>query len=995
MQKVLGERPKTLSKKQLRQIRIVMTLCKGETGASIARREKLTTAAVSKIRKSAAKLTVARFLERLIHGGTKARQKPNGIRPSPGRPGYEHFDQWVEAIPIEDEPIFEVSTIILSRTVQIATISVREGTLVDYGAATGDSKLLERREEFSLKAIRQLQTEIRDAAATEVFWTRVSMQDTLLQELFQRLNGYLSRLSREQDKLLPIPTARPLKERFGERFRHLVLFSGPKNICQVQIKSITKGLSDHEVKRIPVHTTLGLLRHLEAALHHRRLKKSSAGFLPLTPFLSSQVREGTYSKSKTPWLWQADEQKVRACLKIHIALQDYITVQGILISMKSCLWSKIPYLNEVAFRTIPLTTRVKVVASRVPGFSKVMVTPMPGMEYQEWVEMKCPEKKFLNQLRQRLRSSKETKRFIYDARPPGSGGTRASITVPADFLIGKSSKGVGKGLGAVLLPRHFLAAEPEIALENLIALAAMTTEGASLSKSVTEIQGEAALVLHAPYILPSIRRNVEDSSYWEQLADLESWQSLLSKPEGGDIGAEFDLFLKFRAEAVLEQDWYDKMPPSVDRLLDLEGHDRAAALCALMEDESKQGRRSPVTENELQELLMKKVIPDWIRQALSDPEIRSDSLKSMSSPDAYKNIALQSPALETILGGTTKEQKLTVDQSSKDGSAPAPDSLVRNTLKVFNSMLLEELMRRRETKAPDANRDLANILKELDADYIIRNLDSATWKRFRADAEAWAHKCQQIILEEYWSGSRPILGKWRVLIHDKQKMAFDRYQDEAASLGGQILTESIGRNTRFAMRRLIENMQRCVLRGLPPVALAVETVTSVMNRWRALLGARITGRLEELNSEDMQLRATMSPEKGCASNQTRGGMHADAEISGDEVADETEDFRGHVPTEAGTDDTTAFKDSVDAICDLLNSPDRSLENGCRKFFGLAHQFGSSVWQVAIANMVDAEPDGGWKKLITEALTLCEPAKQSTGGPSPTQLRALQRLLSPR
>lgn len=195
------------------------------------------------------------------------------------------------------------------------------------------------------------------------------------------------------------------------------------------------------------------------------------------------------------------------------------------------------------------------------------------------------------------------------------------------------------------------------------------------------------------------------------------------------------------------------------------------------------------------------------------------------------------------------------------------------------------------------------------------------------------------------------------------------------------------------MRRLIENMQRCALRGLPPVPLAIESVTSVLKRWRALLRARIVGRLKELNNDGVQFSATESVEKGHTSKQARGGMDCDMEISEDEDTDETEDYRDDVPREGGAYETAASKDAVNEICDLLNSPDRSSEKGCRKFFGLAHKFGSSEWLVSMDAHNDTKPDGGWNKLFEKALKHCDPTKFPTGGPSPKVLKALQRLVS--
>ena len=958
--------PVHLSEEKQLQLRILSALCADEPPKRIAAREKITTSYVSKIRKKAAGLTLAVFMDGTTKQASRVRKKAAGTRASAGNPGHEDIHKWAAKIPIKDEAVFELATLILTPEVQIATIAVREGHLYDYNAAVQDEKRSERFAEAGENVLGLLAREVHLAARTPIFWTRLSMQDTLLEEIFHRLNEHFGRLMPQQEGGSPIPAAKSLKDRFSSRFRHLVLSSGPEEMCRAEVEKITAGV---QMLHLRANSKIGFLRHLEAALHHRRLTKSCAGFLPMTSRLCDVVRQLPRCEMTKPWLWQVEETEVLEFLKVHILTQDYFAARGILIGTNSFLWPKIPYQDEISFRTLPVSTRLEVDRVIVQGFFRVVVTPMPNLSYQVRVPWEGSEKAFLKRARKLFERKSESRRFIYSTRRPGAGSARASIVVPDDFLVGKGSKKVGKGQGVALLPRHFFIAEPEIAMEKLAALAVRTAQGVSVSNE-EKLLG-SVIVFHAPYIEENILRNI--GTYWDRLEELDRWQDSLSECAEEDARSPCgtplsDLFLKLRPEAVLEKDVWDKFigcaeMPTVEQI----------------EAEVKKSRGEPVTAQGIQSLLIEKLIPKLLREVT--PEALLDAVTNLSSDTGRAALAQNLSALELILGAELGEEKMSGDQSEAAGAPREPNPIMTGIFKRLDPLLVEELMRQRETRSPDSRQDFENILKQLDADYLIRSLDKATRNRFERDAKKWARECEKVIAAEYWpSGSleadtvRSLVEILNSLKDADFKNWWERNKAEVDLLGDKARRQFLHSNSRFATRKLVETMQRCVLGRVPAVPLAVESTASVLRRWRALLRAILNRKLAALKAREDKTTEAAVLDEGEPPE-----IHPDADSY----------------EELPVDKADAFDDDVKEICDLVRSLRQASENGFRRFFAFANKFGWQKWRGAIRELDDAAPGGGWMKRISGALKLCRDKSENPagGGPSKALLEKLRQLFA--
>ncbi len=988
MEQILRCPPKNLSLQKMRQVKIMKALCKGQTGARIAKREKVTAAGVSKIRKRAATMTVARFLDQLIQGGTKARQKPNGTRPSPGRPGYEHFDQWVKAFTVDDEAIFELATLILTPDAQIATIAVREGRLSDYQHAVGSKasagetsrKYLEK---TGKRILRRLRNEIRSAGRIPVFWTRLSMQDTLLEDAFHRLNERFGQFACQGQGRSRIPAARPLAERFGPRFCHLVLYGGSEELCKRDLDRLTKDLPDARVARISAGNGKDFLRQLEGVLHLRRLTKSCAGFLPTTHRLSGQIRAEVERKHAELSLWEVSEVEVLECVKVLSLIQDYFAVKGLLPGMNSYLWSKVCYQDSIPFRTLPLRARVIIDRVVTPGLFNVLIRPMPGLEYTIWVPWAGSRRDLAKLARKRLGETPESKRFIYAPRQPSRGGARASLLVSADFLSRKGSRQIGSGQGVVLLPRHFLTPEPEIPVEDFAALAKKTAVGASVSETRVQEDHPKMILLHVPYVLAKILQRVQVGFYWDQLAQLEEWQSSLAELGSAALGSISEdvsaLVLKLRPRAVLEEDLWDKWMSTGSN-----------ARAAPTEEEIEAGiqRTQPALTHLGYQGQLKAFLLKLATKPSNYPTVLMEDCGTMPS-DTEPQISLRLLAAFAVL--------LRREFGQEDGAnlqPPLPgnpadfDPDIPGFLTRIQPFLVDERMMQRETGPTDAHRDFENILKEVDADYLIRNLNGTVRRKFEADAKEWAKKCQKLICDKYWPKGELFLDKVRFSVGSEYEDLFDQNKDDATSICNDLLIRfSFG--CRFVMRRVVENMQRGVLRGLPPTPLAVESEKSILSRWRSLLGEKLRRALPELNAEKLRTIVTDDPENLASTKPEKRIMNRMGEARAHDSAESEEDLSnlayGYVEAVPG--------EEPEMICKLLRSRDVASETGCRKIFEFSHTLRRAAWSAAMDELNDAQPGSQSTQRILQALKLCRDEKPDDGGPSKQLLKELQRIFS--
>jgi len=193
------------------------------------------------------------------------------------------------------------------------------------------------------------------------------------------------------------------------------------------------------------------------------------------------------------------------------------------------------------------------------------------------------------------------------------------------------------------------------------------------------------------------------------------------------------------------------------------------------------------------------------------------------------------------------------------------------------------------------------------------------------------------------------------------------------------------------MRRLVENMQRCVLRGLPPVLIAVESESSILRRWRRLVRIKLNFRLASLKSEDSKT-VEAGPPKKPAKTAAR-----EAESDEGTSGQQTMNIHAHarVTEQQDPSEEAAFNDDVEiiqAMIESLRSSSNPTEEDLKKFHELIREIDQPVWSVVMYDLSDSAPDDPWARRFSQARSLCLEEEPANGRPSQTLLKKLRGIL---
>lgn len=955
LRQALASPPPGISPTKLRQLRILAALVDGKTGAFIAGAEGVTPSAVSKLNVEMDRDGVAAVMARLLRPPADRKQ---GTRNRAGRPGYEDFDQWAAAQSAEDEPVFELATLMISRDVQIASIAIREGRESEFVAAQkAATDKPDRKARFDarfLTRLSRLRREFRQIATIPIFWTRASMLDTRLADVFHWLKEGFSRIQDRRSDTASAPNMTPLKDRFGPRYFHIILTSGPARLCNAAYDRLSAG--EQSVLHMRVDANVGFLRHLEAVLHHRRLTKSCLGLLPgISPFYDA-VKLFAHENSSIPFIYESTESIVSEFVAVQRLTQEYFAARGILVTMNSFLWPKIAYREDIQFQTLSKHPEIEVDHEIVDGHIRVVVNPLPGIAYERFVPWSGTPKDFEKHARKLYREDAATKEFVYStARPSDQGTTRTSLAVSGDFLITKGAKRKPKPVGVALFPRHFLLPAPELPLEELTALATSGGDATCFTREVGTDSNESLEVLHVPYLVDALRQSVGNGKLWYRLVGVEKWQDLLAEigqDAKGSSGKPYDeIFWRLRPKAVLEKDEWDLFMDS------LSPNATPADIVEMLTRHFSENPAPPQTA-ETRKVSVKNAIFQILNEALKNPEIIVGLLNSQ--PKGWLEQQRESmSAFEPFLA--SGEASLPGVPSEEGADEQRANTARRSELQSApNERKIEERMNRRPSGAQDLEQDFENSLKQLDADFLLRNLDSPTRIRLEADAAEWAKQCAKVVSAEYWSGNRVNRDRIKQLIKP-QLWSFlkgDRADDDYESICGKLLTNFCN-DQRITIRRVMETMQRCALHGLPPIAIATASKSSILIRWRALVRDTINKWIIGLKLED------------------------DAKI---------QFFRDSVIREPDHSDSILIEEIRGVVASILGGDySKSLLLGFRE---LAQDESQDTWDAALIDFGDPQDPTGWFQNILTALELCQRQgkKETAGQQSEAFLAELRRTL---
>ncbi|MDR3405867.1 MAG: hypothetical protein P4L99_25505 [Chthoniobacter sp.] len=847
LDEILNSPPPGLPAKKLRHLRILKALCDGVPGAKII--EGVTSARVSDIRREAAEQTVAVVIERLLARAKVSDAAQEKARTHAGRPGHEEFTEWMAEVNAEDESVFELSTLYVSRDVQIAVISFREGRHRDYKKKAEEKDGGTKCEETLRNRARRIAREIAAASKTRIFWCRILASDTAMAESFYDLKKRLGGLPCHDDTGSEDSNIAKLSTRFDERFAHIVLTSGRQKICKTIVSELGKGTI---CRHLRADAELGLLGHLEAALHARRLKKSSVGFFPLALAFGKYVNNWVLNCQGKPFHWQIHRGNTQDFLKGHLVVHDYFAVKGALLEMSGGLWQKIPFQDEIPSGTLSLRTRVEIKDVPASGQVRLAVRPLPGIEYRVVVDCPGTPEDKAKVLRTALNREKRSKRLVYSSCQGARAKLRRSIIVPVDFFTGAAeAKSLGKGVGVVLLPRHFLTPEPAIPLQDLVALGQKAISGVTAADLETTGGRELGIALHVPKLLEAIRKKTEEWWYHDRIEDLGKWQvsllklSLWESLSDGEI-KWMEFFQKLNVTAGLEEAAWERLK--------------------------------------------------------NNGEVRG-RLK------------------ERIKG---RELPLPLGKGQRAGGAEPP---VLSWDEMFE-----------------------NLLRQVDADFLLLGLDEKTRRALDATAAQWAAAVAEIPMREFWPEGKLKLAKVKTLVSEECRDAFESHREDEVQSWCNDAWLSFADKGKFVLRMVIENMQRLVLHGLPAMPIAVESHGGILRRWERLLRKILNARLAPLKFEEF---SDSRSQENYQSPQSRDNALYDNERGIEELSDMVRPL----PYSSKMETYRIFFNRV-----------RHKEAG-----------DSDLWRFVIDELDEDLPGFGWRQRLNAALEICRgPSAKPTG-----------------
>jgi hypothetical protein len=230
-----------------------------------------------------------------------------------------------------------------------------------------------------------------------------------------------------------------------------------------------------------------------------------------------------------------------------------------------------------------------------------------------------------------------------------------------------------------------------------------------------------------------------------------------------------------------------------------------------------------------------------------------------------------------------------------------------------------------------------NLFKHLDADFLLRGLDTNARVALDGATQGWGLAVEQLLNRDYWLKGKLKLDEVKKLVKSSLKEKyFENIGDVQTWVEEARITFIADR--RYVLRGTIENMQRLVLGGHGPFAVYVENLSHIDARWRTLLRTTLNARLSRDEGQMQEVIMPMSEIEAFGGSTSGSGTEA-AELN--EICDAIEELLKASPSE------TAF-----AV-----------------FHECARECGDDLWNDAVGFTEERfGPD--FKKCIFEAVESC-------------------------
>ena len=760
-------------------------LIDGKTPSEIARFLGKTPQRISQIKNEVLKIEVnaatGALLDDLIRL-TEDACKNLTKRKTAGRPGKETWDDYVKSDHFTGEDYVQIATLFVSVRLQIAVIVTGRVPREEKGvhSSTNDGEPANR---LFIKRIHRL---ITDVAAQKEFekppWTRLSNFDVECCELFDKWAQKLS-------KLPPTDTIEgrikellysPNYQRFNATRRAMVIWSGDESEARTFFGKAFESTDAFLSYRIA--ETRNFFPALANLIFECRNSVTGVGTLPCLKLMSDDLGElaGLEINERIPeaiW-WEAPMNEINKSLRITCALRDFLALKGVLMGHNAMLARKISYHSSVKFATSSIATRVKVVKeSKGTGVNTLLVFPLPECGYEiNYTSTRNPEQ-VAKSLRRCLRRSV---RFVYEPSLYAlSDAMPAQNQQLDDFL--SECVAIDAPRYLTLLPRHLLRKNCTAVLTGL------DWKLNTLTK--IELPGqdgkEAGAILDVSMVREALWNAFRENRIGDHVLRLAEWSNTLighsflyRKRDALNWAREANVF-----PLLIPCFWW--LPPNdADQSKDPEMIERLARFTTIAKP------------NEM---------------------MQSDTDGLPLLPEGSERVGV----VRTSMGPTKLVESI--------------DAAFRLNPEL-NAVLEENAIKYppQKFKRPiDNDRAFSDVIRELDADYLISHLPATVRSELDEIVAKWTDHSAEVVAQKFWSGghlNEPLL-RAALPANVRPRVSPEHINDVAMDALAQFR-----KGSARVLRWAIETAQRQIIAGRAPIFAVVETNSAIIRSWCSYFG---------------------------------------------------------------------------------------------------------------------------------------------------------------
>ncbi|MFZ4776080.1 MAG: hypothetical protein ACOYM3_11980 [Terrimicrobiaceae bacterium] len=480
---LIEQATKVCSSRSLRRWRIFSDMCGGLSGAEIARKEGVTAARVSVLKRALIKTGLDAELTKLDR--ILRKQSDPAEKRKRGRPRFEIWEDLAlsKGNDVRGEPFIELASVILTPSAHIAVLVVFN----------------------SHRHLNQaIKTVCSTDSKTDCHWTFVSGFDRILSEILLELEDVSEILEAQGDTGDPIDIS-SIKSRFAGEFTFCVLQSGNKAECAELLGKLFPGEAPY--KTIPADEAIGFFDELSGICCRLRERWSCIGLFPSIWELYNDIAHWRNDRFLASFVWEIDSQEIANLMKVSRVAQDCFAVHGTLLSLSPSLWRTLPFYEEADFRTLTVRPKIEVLRGgpQSTGF-ELKIQPLPEVEFPGTVTWRGDPDKLPNACR-----NASPVRFRYSARSVGENSNAPAICLnPSISIVGR----------VVLLPRHYLSRKPVLPLD-LLSLISKNTQRA-IFREVIDFNNNRTpfLILYIPELLAAILKVFQSNFYGDRHREL-------------------------------------------------------------------------------------------------------------------------------------------------------------------------------------------------------------------------------------------------------------------------------------------------------------------------------------------------------------------------------------------------------------------------------------------------------------------------------------------